>query len=43
MRLAFLMTPDDSLGGELPLDALLRGEVDAVVSAATIHGEHGAA
>lgn len=43
MRLAFLMTPDDSLGGELPLDALLRGEVDAVVPAASIHGEHGAA
>ena len=43
MRLAFLMTANDSLGGELPMDALRRGEVNAVARAARIHGEHGAA
>ncbi len=43
MQLAFLVTARDSLGGEQPLDALRRGEVDAVVRAAKIHGEHGAA
>jgi hypothetical protein len=43
MRLAFLVTASEALGGELPLDALRRGEVDAVVRAAKIHGEHGAA
>ena len=43
MRLAFLVTASDALGGELPLDVLRRGEVDAVVRAARIHGEHGAA
>ena len=43
MRLAFLMTPNDSLGGELPMDVLRRGDRDAVVRAASIHGEHGAA
>jgi len=43
MRLAFLMTANDSLGGKVPMDVLRRGEVDAVVRAARIHGEHGAA
>lgn len=43
MQLAFLVTASDALGGELPLDLLRRGEVDAVVRAARIRGEHGAA
>lgn len=43
MRLAFLVTANDALGGEPPLDLLRRGEVEAVVRAATIYGEHGAA
>ena len=42
MQLAFLMNPNESLGGELPVDLLRRGEVDAVIHAAGIHGEHGA-
>ncbi len=42
MRLAFLVTANDALGGEPPLDVLRRGEVDAVVRAARIYGEHGA-
>jgi hypothetical protein len=43
MQLAFLVTGSDALDGEQPLDALRRGEVDAVVRAASIQGEHGAA
>jgi hypothetical protein len=43
MRLAFLVTASDALGGEPPVDVLRRGEVDAVARAARIHGEHGAA
>jgi hypothetical protein len=43
MRLAFLVTASDALGGEPPMDVLRRGEVDAVARAARIHGEHGAA
>jgi hypothetical protein len=42
MRLAFLVTANDALDGEMPLDVLRRGEVDAVVRAARIHGGHGA-
>jgi hypothetical protein len=42
MRLAFLVTTNDALDGEMPLDVLRRGEVDAVVRAARIHGGHGA-
>jgi len=36
------MNPNESLGGELPVDLLRRGEVDAVIRAAGIYGEHGA-
>lgn len=43
MRLAFLVTGNHALGGEQPLDMLRRGEVEAVVRAARIYGEHGAA
>ena len=42
MQLAFLINPNESLGGESPLDLLRRGEVDAVARAARTHGEHGA-
>jgi len=42
MRLAFLMGANDALGGEQPIELLRRGEVEAVVRAARIHGEHGA-
>ena len=42
MQLAFLINPNESLGGESPLDLLRRGEVDAVARAARIHGQHGA-
>lgn len=42
MRLAFLVTANDALDGEQPLDLLRRGEVDAVVRVARTYGEHGA-
>jgi hypothetical protein len=42
MQLAFLINPNESLGGESPLDLLRRGETDTVVQAARTHGEHGA-
>ena len=42
MQVAFLVNPNESLGGESPLDLLRQGEVDSVVRAARIHGEHGA-
>jgi hypothetical protein len=42
MRLAFLLSPEERLGGERPLDALRRGEVEAVERAARLYGEHGA-
>lgn len=42
MRLAFLVTGNDVLEGKQPLDLLRRGEVEAVVRAARIYGEHGA-
>ena len=42
MRLAFLVTGNDALEGQRPLDLLRRGEVEAVVRAARIYGEHGA-
>ena len=42
MQLAFLINPNESLGGESPLDLLRRGEVGAVARAARTHGEHGA-
>jgi hypothetical protein len=42
MRLAFLLSPEERLGGERPLDALRRGEVEAVGRAARLYGEHSA-
>ena len=42
MRLAFLVTANDALDGEQPLDLLRRGEVDPVVRAARIRSAHGA-
>ncbi len=42
MQLAFLINPNESLGGESPLDLLRRGELGAVARAARTHGEHGA-
>jgi hypothetical protein len=41
-RLAFLLNPNDALGGEVPLDLMWRGEVEPVVRLAAIVGEHGA-
>ena len=43
MRLAFLVNPNDALGGEAPLDLMRRGEVEPVVRLAKLFGEHGAA
>jgi len=42
MRLAFLVTGNNALEGEQPLDLLGRGEVEGVVRAARTYGEHGA-
>jgi hypothetical protein len=42
MRLAFLLSPEERLGGRRPLDALRAGEVEAVVEEALSYGEHGA-
>jgi len=38
MRLEWLLTPDDALGGLSPLDALKAGERDKVVGLAGSHG-----
>lgn len=41
MRLAFLLSPEERLGGRRPLDLLKEsGEVDAVERAARLYGEH---
>ena len=42
MVLAFLLSPEDRLGGRRPLDALEAGEVGAAARAASAYGEHGA-
>lgn len=42
MRLAFLLSPEERLGGRRPLDALKAGRVEAVVEEALAYGEHGA-
>jgi hypothetical protein len=42
MQVAFLVNPNESLGGESPLDLLRQGKVDSVVRVARVHGEHGA-
>jgi hypothetical protein len=42
MRLAFLLSPEEQLGGQRPLDALRRGEAEALERAARLYGEHGA-
>ena len=43
MRAAFFLSGDPRLDGATPLDALRRGNVDAVRRAASAYGEHGAA
>lgn len=42
MRLAFLLSPEERLGGRRPLDALKAGDVEAVEEEALFYGEHGA-
>lgn len=42
MVLAFLLSPEERLGGERPLDALRAGRVEAVEDEASAYGEHGA-
>ncbi len=43
MQVAFFLTPHTRLTGITPLQALRAGQVDAVVKAAEMYGEHGAA
>jgi hypothetical protein len=43
MRVNFMLTGDRRLGGERPLDLLRAGQVEAVVEAAGMLGEHGGA
>lgn len=43
MQLAFMLNGNIWLGGDRPLDALRRGQVDAVAHAARAYGEHGSA
>lgn len=40
MVLAFLLSPEERLGDERPLDVLRRGEVEGVQKAAMLYGEH---
>lgn len=42
MQAAFMLEPEDSLGGKRSLDVLKAGEADAVVDEALAYGEHGA-
>jgi hypothetical protein len=41
-RMDFLLSPDERLGGRRPLDALRKGEIDAVLQSARAEGEQGA-
>ena len=43
MRVNFMLTGDQRLGGKRPIDLLRKGKIDDVVTAATACGEHGAA
>jgi hypothetical protein len=43
MRVHFMLTGDQRLGGKRPLDLLRAGKVEPVVQAAAAYGEHGAA
>ena len=43
MRAAFFLSGDATLNGETPLAVLRRGDVEAVVRAAAMYGEQGAA
>lgn len=43
MQIAFFLTPNTRLQGETPLHALRSGQLEAVLCAATMYGEHGAA
>lgn len=41
VRLSVLLAPADEIGGISPLDALRRGDIQAAVLAASVHGEQG--
>lgn len=43
MRVNFMLTGDQRLGGKRPIDQLRKGKIDDVVTAAAAYGEHGAA
>lgn len=43
MRVNFMLTGDQRLGGRRPIDQLRKGKIDDVVTAAAAYGEHGAA
>lgn len=43
MRVNFMLTGDQRLGGKRPIDLLRKGKIDDVVTAAAAYGEHGAA
>lgn len=43
MQVAFFLTPNTRLAGVTPLQALRAGQVNAVLVAAEMYGEHGAA
>ncbi|RNJ50335.1 hypothetical protein D1O30_12745 [Methylocystis hirsuta] len=43
MRVNFMLTGDQRLGGKRPIDQLRKGKIEEVVTAAAAYGEHGAA